>query len=73
MVYDISEGPIVVDIDSYASVWAYVKEGKEPIDDKLWRRILKRYPSLIIYHPAPSDRLRDVARKTMNRLNGDDY
>jgi hypothetical protein len=65
-----------IDIDSYAVVWTYVKkaqEEKREIDRKLWRRILRRYPSLIIYNPAPSDRLREIARETMNKLNGDNY
>ena len=73
MIHDISETHVIVDIDSYASVWTCVKEAKNPIDNKLWRRILRRYPSLIIYNPAPSDRLREIARETMNKLNGDDY
>jgi hypothetical protein len=63
-------------LDNYAVVWSYVKKAQETeqvVDDKLWKKILRRYPSLIIYHSTPSDRLREIARKTMDKLNGYDY
>ena len=59
-----------IDINNYGQTWYFLKEngGTAPLD--FWKKVVRRYPSLIIYHPDPPEKLREIAKKAMERQNG---